>query len=104
MVSKWTTLEDSWKVLDSLADPYVGIVRREYRKLRDVDDVWGHSYGAHGTDSEILFGIPSNSYNGGGSDNPGAARLAAIGKQWKDIVRLICHWIPMLYVLDHKRN
>lgn len=55
MVSKWTTLEDSWKVLDSLADPYVGIVRREYRKLRDVDDVWGHSYGAHGTDSEILF-------------------------------------------------
>ncbi|WP_366597662.1 YcaO-like family protein [Bacillus velezensis] len=80
MVSKWTTLEDSWKVLDSLADPYVGIVRREYRKLRDVDDVWGHSYGAHGTDSKILFGVPSNSYNGGGSDNAAAARLAAIGE------------------------
>lgn len=80
MVSKWTTLEESWEVLDKLADPYVGVVRREYRKLRDVDDVWGHSYGAHGTDSKILFGIPSNSYNGGGSDNPAAARLAAIGE------------------------
>jgi len=80
MENKWTTLEESWKILDCLSDPYVGIVRREYRKLRDVDDVWGHSYGAHGTDSKILFGIPSNSYNGGGSDNPAAARLAAIGE------------------------
>lgn len=80
MTNKWTTLEESWKVLDSLANPYVGIVRREYRKLRDVDDIWGHSFGAHGTDSKILFGIPANSYNGGGSDNPAAARLAAIGE------------------------
>ena len=80
MAEKWTTLEESWKILDSLSDPYVGIVRREYRKLRDVDDVWGHSYGAHGTDSNILFGVPSNSYNGGGSANPAAARLAAIGE------------------------
>lgn len=80
MTSKWTTLEESWRILDGLADPYVGIVRREYRKLRDVDDVWGHSYGAHGTDSKILFGIPSNSYNGGGSENAAAARLAAIGE------------------------
>lgn len=80
MANKWTTLEESWEILDQLADPYVGIVRREYRKLRDVDDIWGHSYGAHGTDSNILFGVPSNSYNGGGSANPAAARLAAIGE------------------------
>ena len=45
MANKWTTLEESWEILDQLADPYVGIVRREYRKLRDVDDIWGHSYG-----------------------------------------------------------
>lgn len=80
MISKWTTLKESWDVLNQLADPYVGIVRREYRKLRDVDDIWGHSYGAHCTDSKILFGIPTNSYNGGGSENPAAARLAAIGE------------------------
>lgn len=80
MVTRWTTLEESKNILTPLSDPYVGIVKREYRKLRDVDDIWGHSYGAHGTDSEILFGIPSNSYNGGGSDSSIAARLAAIGE------------------------
>src|SRR5699024_2880586 len=80
MSNKWTSLEESWEVLNSLSDPYVGIVRREYRKLRDIDDIWGHSYGAYGTDSNLLFGVPSNAYNGGGSDNPMAARLAAIGE------------------------
>lgn len=80
MTQAWTTLEESFKILEPLADPYVGIARREFMKLRDVDDIWSHSYGSQGTDTNILFGIKSNSYNGGGSTSKLAARLASIGE------------------------
>jgi ribosomal protein S12 methylthiotransferase accessory factor len=67
-------------VLLPLSDPFVGITRREYMKLRDVDDILAHSIGAHGTDSSLLFGVPGNTYNGGGSPDMTSARLAAIGE------------------------
>lgn len=76
----WTTIDESRRVLFPLSDPYVGVVRREYNKLRDVDDIRGHSIGAHGTDSTVLFGVPGNSYNGGGSPDASLAHLAAIGE------------------------
>ncbi len=79
-IDTWSTTARSWEVLSPLADPIVGIARREYRKLRDVDDIWGHSVGAHGTDSGVVFGVPSNTYNGGGSPDPISAELAAIGE------------------------
>ncbi|WGH92661.1 YcaO-like family protein [Auritidibacter ignavus] len=79
-IDTWSTTTRSWEVLSPLADPIVGIVRRQYRKLRDVDDIWGHSIGAHGTDSGVVFGVPSNAYNGGGSPDPVSAELAAIGE------------------------
>lgn len=90
MAHTWTPLEKSLEVLGPLADPYVGIVRREFMKLRDVDDIWSHSYGSQGTDTEILFGIKSNSYNGGGSDSQLAARLASIGETVERYSSIYC--------------
>jgi len=80
VTEKWTNLEESWEILDPLSDPYVGIIRRESNKLHDIDGIWLYSYGAQVTDSSIIFGVPSNPFNGGGSPNPAAARLAALGE------------------------
>lgn len=80
MDKQWTTLQESLNVLEPLSDPYVGIIRREYGKLRDVDDVLLHSYGAQCTDTSLIFNNPANTYNGGGDKNPISARLAALGE------------------------
>lgn len=79
-MSTWTTTEESARILFPLSDPDFGIARREYMKLRDVDDVLGHSIGAHGTDSSLFFGVPGNAYNGGGSPDLMSAHVAAIGE------------------------
>ena len=72
-----------------LSDPFVGITRREYMKLRDVDDILAHSIGAQGTDSSLLFGVPGNTYNGGGSPDMTSARLDVLFADLKS-------WLPSL--------
>lgn len=79
-MTEWSSTQQAAAILLPLSDPYVGIARREYMKLRDVDDILAHSIGAHGTDSSLLFGVPGNTYNGGGSPDLTSARLAAIGE------------------------
>ncbi|MFB3188391.1 YcaO-like family protein [Staphylococcus pseudintermedius] len=80
MNDQWTTLQESLNVLEPLSDPYVGIIKKEYGKLRDVDDILLHSYGAQCTDTTLIFGNPANTYNGGGSEDPLSARLASLGE------------------------
>ncbi|MDO5092636.1 MAG: YcaO-like family protein [Propionibacteriaceae bacterium] len=79
-MTAWTSPLEAAHVLLPLSDPDFGIARREYMKLRDVDDVLAHSIGAHGTDSTLFFGVPGNAYNGGGSPDLLSAHLAAIGE------------------------
>lgn len=79
-MSNWTALNDSHRVLETFADPYVGLVSQEYEKLNDLDDVRGFSFGSQATDSLHLLGARGNAYNGGGARSRLAARLASIGE------------------------
>jgi ribosomal protein S12 methylthiotransferase accessory factor len=76
----WTPLTESLARLETLASPYVGVVKRLFEQLHDTDDARCHAVGALATRSERLIGAGCNELNGGGGTSQAGARAAAIGE------------------------
>lgn len=76
----WTPLSATRERLQELCSPEVGIVRRTFRQLHDVDDVRVEAVGSQTADSTALLGAPCNELNGGGHHDAGAATAAAISE------------------------
>lgn len=92
----WTPLDAIRDRLEALCSAEVGIVRRTFRQLYDVDDVRVEAVGSQACESTALLGAGCNELNGGGHERLEHARAAAIGEAverysaaWVDPARLL---------------
>jgi ribosomal protein S12 methylthiotransferase accessory factor len=92
----WTPLAAVRHRLEALCSAEVGIVRRTFRQLHDVDDVRVEAVGSQACESTALLGAGCNELNGGGHESLEHARAAAIGEgverysaAWYDPARLL---------------
>lgn len=76
----WTPPEIGLDRLSQFSSDLVGIVRRTFEQLHDVDDIHLTGIGAQACASVDLLGSGCNELNGGGATDPRQARAAAIGE------------------------
>lgn len=87
----WTTLQEATRLTDTFASEAVGIVRRLFHRLHDVDDLYAHSVGAYSAFAPVTLGVPCTRSNGGAGTTRQQARVAAIGET---VERYSAAWLP----------
>lgn len=87
----WTSRQDAERVMSAFVSPAVGIVRRLYERMRDVDELYAFSTGAEVCDARKVVGAAANRSNGGCGVTPESARLGAIGET---VERYSAAWVP----------
>ena len=78
--TSWTPPEVGLRRLAPFSSDLVGIVRRTFEQLHDVDDIHITGVGAQACASADLLGSGCNELNGGGASDARQARAAAIGE------------------------
>lgn len=76
----WSDPAEGARRLAMVSSSEVGIVRRTYRQLYDVDDIRVEAVGSDACESTGLLGAPCNQLNGGGHADLDAATAAALGE------------------------
>jgi ribosomal protein S12 methylthiotransferase accessory factor len=87
----WTSRQDAERVMSFFMSPVVGIVRRLYERMHDMDELYAFSTGGEACDARMLVGTKSNRSNGGCGTTPESARLGAIGET---VERYSGAWVP----------
>lgn len=87
----WTSRQDAERVMSVYLSPVVGIVRRLYERMHDMDELYAFSTGGEACDARMLVGTMSNRSNGGCGTTPESARLGAIGET---VERYSGAWVP----------
>ncbi|MCO1574612.1 YcaO-like family protein [Crossiella sp. SN42] len=87
----WTPKTESERVMSAFLSPAVGIVRRLYERMHDMDELYAFSTGGEACDARMLVGTMTNRSNGGCGTSRLSARLGAIGET---VERYSGAWVP----------
>ncbi|AXR73955.1 MULTISPECIES: YcaO-like family protein [Auritidibacter] len=87
----WTSLQEAERLTNVYDSDAVGIVRRLFHRLHDVDDLHAHSVGAYSAYAPVTIGAPCTRSNGGAGTSRAQARVAAIGET---VERYSSAWLP----------
>lgn len=88
----WTGPDQAEQIMSVYVSPVVGIVRKVYERLRDVDELYTYSTGGESCDARVVIDAACNRSNGGCGTTPREARLGAIGET---VERYSAAWAPL---------